>query len=358
MDSTVPNISFNKYGMCNYCTNYLNRLSEIKYNDKNNREFLLKKTLNKIKIKERKKQYDCIVGISGGLDSSYLLYIIKKLGLRPLAVHLDNGWNSELAVSNIEKLVKKLDVDLYTYVIDWEEFKNLQIAFFKANVIDIEMLTDHAIIATLYKVALQNKVNFIIAGTNIASEGIPLPQGWNHFKFDLTNIKYINKKFGSGNKIRSFPTINLIQYFKYRYINRIEWVSLLDYIDYVKDNAIKELSSMDWRPYDKKHYESVFTRFYQGYILPHKFNVDKRKLHYSTLICSSQISRKEALRLMKKQTYDDESALKIDKDFVLKKLGINEKQFEEYIKTPPIPHNKYLSNKKIYKIVRGMIKLI
>src|SRR3989338_4212910 len=182
MDSTVPNISFNKYGMCNYCTNYLNRLSEIKYNDKNNREFLLKKTLNKIKIKERKKQYDCIVGISGGLDSSYLLYIIKKLGLRPLAVHLDNGWNSELAVSNIEKLVKKLDVDLYTYVID------------------IEMLTDHAIIATLYKVALQNKVNFIIAGTNIASEGIPLPQGWNHFKFDLTNIKYINKKFGSGNK--------------------------------------------------------------------------------------------------------------------------------------------------------------
>ena len=300
MDSTVPDIRFDEKGICNYCTKYFEVMDKL-YIDEVQKERVLERIVDEIKEKGRGKDYDSILGVSGGLDSSYLLYRAVKLGLRPLAVHLDNGWDSELSISNIEKLVKTLNVDLYTHVIDWEEFKDLEIAFFKANVVDIEMLTDHAIVATLYETALRRKIKYILAGTNMANEGIRIPRGWSHSKLDLRNIRSIYGKYGNRKKLNTFPTIGLTRYFKYRFIDGIKWVSLLDYLTYDWDEAIHILNKeINWRKYEKKHYESIFTRFYQGYILPKKFNVDKRKVHYSTLICSGQMTRDRACRINEK----------------------------------------------------------
>ncbi len=349
MDNTVPDIRFDEKGICNYCTKYFEVMDKL-YIDEVQKERGLKRIVDEIKEKGRGKDYDSILGVSGGLDSSYLLYRAVKLGLRPLAVHLDNGWDSELSISNIEKLVKTLNVDLYTHVIDWEEFKDLEIAFFKANVIDIEMLTDHAIVATLYETALRRKIKYILAGTNMANEGIRIPGVWGHSKLDLKNIESIYERYGSRKTIDTFPTIGLTRYLKYRFIDGIKWVSLLDYLTYDGDEAIHILNKeINWRKYEKKHYESIFTRFYQGYILPKKFNVDKRKVHYSTLICSGQMTRERACELMKNDPYDDEQLLKEDKEYVLKKLGLSNEEFEKYINSPSVPHSCYPSNERIYR---------
>jgi len=348
MDETVSDIKFDENGVCNYCTEYFDEINKLNLNELQ-KEDLLKKVLREIKKEGKNKDYDCILGVSGGLDSSYLLYHAVKLGLKPLAVHLDNGWDSELSISNIEKLVKTLNVDLYTHVIDWEEFKDLEIAFIKANVIDIEMLTDHAIIATLYKTAFDRKIKYILAGTNVASEGMRMPPGWIHLKLDLRNIKAISKKYGNEKKLKTFPMIGLAKYLKYRFIDGIKWVSLLNYLTYNRDEAIQIMNQeIGWRNYERKHYESLFTRFYQGYILPKKFNVDKRKLHYSTLICSGQMTRDEAYKLMENDPYSDEQILKEDKEYVLKKLGLTNEEFEKYIDSPSVPHSYYPSNEWMY----------
>lgn len=348
MDTTAQDISFDENGVCSYCTNFLNLLNRVHFNETLHRE-LLERTVKKIKKSGKNENYDCIVGVSGGLDSSFVLYNARKLGLRPLAVHLDNGWNSELAVSNIERLVKSLNVDLYTHVINWEEFKDLQIAFFKANVVDIELLTDHAITAILYKIAHDKRIKYIVAGTNRASEGMRIPSGWAHLKIDFKNIKAIYKRFGNGKRLETFPTIGLVKYVKYTLVDGIDWLSILDFMPYKKDEAIQILiKETGWRPYEKKHYESVFTRFYQGYILPKKFNIDKRKLHYSTLICSGQMSREKALELLKMSTYDNQLLLKEDEEYVLKKLGFSPKEFEEYLNSPPVPHDYYPSSEWSY----------
>jgi hypothetical protein len=240
-----------------------------------------------------------------------------------------------------------------------DEFKSLEIAFFKANVIDIEMLTDHAIIATLYKTACDRRIRYILAGTNVANEGMRMPPGWIHFKLDLRNIRAISKKYGNGKKLKTFPTIGLAKYLKYRFINGIKWLSLLNYLTYNRDEAIQIMNrDLGWRSYEKKHYESLFTRFYQGYILPKKFNVDKRKLHYSTLICSGQMTRDEAYKLMKDEAYSDEQILKEDKEYVLKKLGLSNEEFDKYIDSPPVPHSYYPSNEWTYnQLARQFISL-
>jgi hypothetical protein len=312
MDTTVPDITFEGNGVCNYC-----------------------------------------------MDSSYTLYSAKKLGLRPLAVHLDNGWNSELAVSNIEKLVKSLNVDLYTHVIDWEEFKNLQIAFFKANVIDIEMLTDHAIQTLLYRKAKDLGLRYIVTGTNVASEGMRLPPGWIYLKLDSRNIKAIYKRFGNNLKLETFPLMGLAEYAMHTLVSGITWISFPDFISYKRENALQVLNkATGWRPYEKKHYESVFTRFYQGYILPKKFHVDKRRLHYSNLICSGQMTREDALELMKKDTYDESLLLQEDRDFVLKKLGFSYDEFERYLSALAIPHASYPSDARILSWLMLAARLI
>lgn len=335
-----PAISFDHEGICNYCHQY-DELAETHLMERKEREKKLYEIVNQIKASRKNKEYDCILGLSGGVDSSYLAYKVKNLGLKPLVVHYDNGWNSELAVMNIEHIVSQLGFDLYTYVNNWEEFKDIQLAFLKASVIDIEAITDQGIAATLDILARKKGINYILSGNNIVTEAI-LPENWYHWKIDVLNIKAIHKKFGAL-KMKTYPTINFYQRLFMHYFPKTKVIPLLNYMDYNRNNAKQMLEvKLGWRDYGGKHYESIFTRFYQGYILPIKFNVDKRKAHLSTMICSQQITRQQALEEMKKPIYPP-TQLKEDKEFVLKKLGLSDDEFEKIMKLPIKKHTDYPS---------------
>ena len=348
MDSSASNITFDEQGQCNYCTDFLGRLKRTGLvAPQAEREFFL----HRVRRDGRSKEYDCVIGLSGGVDSSYALYLAVKNGLRPLVVHLDNGWNSELAVHNIANLVRLLNVDLYTHVIDWEENRDLQLSFFKANVIDIEMLMDNAMLALNYRMARQFKVKWILAGTNRSTEGMHMPSNWNWLKFDAMNVRDIQKRHGSV-PIKTHDLLSVAGFIWNRYVLGIRWTSFLDYFDYRKDDALATLQrEVGYRPYPYKHYESVFTRFYQGYILPNKFGVDKRKLHLSTLVATKQMSRDQALELLAQSPYPDSGQLQDDHTFVLKKLGFTEAEFESYMATPPVPHDTYRTEKPLWNFI-------
>lgn len=352
-----PQIAFDVAGVCNYCREYDQTLRKFIMLDPDEREARLKEQVDKIKLEGKGKQYDSIVGVSGGVDSTYLAYQAKRLGLRPLVVHYDNGWNSEMAVQNIENIVRKLDLDLYTYVNDWEEFKDLQLSFFKASVIDIELITDQAIVAILYDLAAKYGVKTILYGSNIVTEGI-LPRNWYHWKTDVLNITGIHKQFGKQ-KIRTYPMLTFFKNYYYTRVLKIKSVSLLNYMPYVKEEAKRTITQeLGWRDYGGKHYESIFTRFYQGYILPRKFGVDKRKAHLSTLICSGQIGREVALHEIQKATYDPQKQQE-DKEYVVKKLGLTDSEFEEIMRLPIKQHLDYPSYfKSHYKYQEKLSKLI
>ena len=351
-----PNIWFDKEGNCNYCNDdYTYIQSESNVNIKKPES--LTRLITKIKEDGATKKYDCVVGVSGGLDSAYLVYKLVKLGVRPIAVHFDNGWNSEVATQNIETLLKKLNVDLYTYVCDWEEFKDLQMSFLKAGVVDIELVTDHAISATMYDAAKKFNTKYIFQGHNQSSEFI-LPEAWIHWKNDALNIKSIHKKYGSV----SLKTLPLLTFFKEYYhlkYRKTNYIYLLDYIDYNKKEAeliLKE--EFGWKNYGAKHNESIFTRFYQNYILPKKFNIDKRKAHLSSLICSNQITREEALEELKTRCWETDET-KQDKAYVLKKLGVSEKVFDAWMAETPVSHLDFASYLTRHnQIITALKKLI
>lgn len=316
MDTTDPNISFDKNGNCNHCNSYLKQ--DIKYNPE--KENQLKNVIEEIKKAGQNKKYDCIIGVSGGVDSTYVAYEVKKRGLRPLAVHLDNGWDSELAVSNIQKTLQKLDIDLYTYVIDWNEFKNLQISFLKASIPGMEVPTDHAIISILNKVAVKNGVRYIINGSNASTEHI-MASRWSEGEAqrDWLLIKNIHKQFGNV-KLKTFPKTTIFDNFKYKLINRLSVINILNYVEYSKKDAMKLIQNdLGWVYYGGKHYESIYTRFTQAYIQPKKFNIDKRKAHHSNLICGGDLTRLEALEDLKKDAYPNEQMMNEDKEYFMKK---------------------------------------
>ena len=283
-----------------------------------------------------------------------MAYKAKALGLRPLAVHLDNGWNSELSVANIERIVKKLDIDLFTYVIDWEEFRELQISFFKASVVDIEMLTDHAIAAVIFDIARKYRLRYFLSGYNVATESI-MPQSWFYGnKLDGRNIRAIFKTFGGGKGIESFPMLTFSKYILLVYAKRLKVVPLLNYFSYDKWEAMAVLhEKLGWVYYGGKHYESRFTRFYQAYILPRKFRIDKRRAHLSSLICSGQIRRDEALESISEDLYTPEK-LREDKEFVIKKLGMTEVEFEEYMDRPPRSHLDFPNYETMSRLMRPL----
>ncbi len=350
-----PDITFDNHGVCNMCKAYDDISKRHLLLTKNN-ENALAKLVFELKNNKKNSDYDCIIGLSGGVDSSYVAYKAKELGLRPLIVHLDNGWNSELAVKNIENIVRKLGFDLYTHVINWNEFRDLQLSYFKASVVDIEALTDHAINAILYKIAAKHNVKYILSGENIVTEG-RIPPNWAHLKNDLMNIKDIHRNFGKI-PIKTFPTLGELKSFYYKRVKRIKTIPLLDYIDFNKNKAKQIIiDELEWRDYGGKHYESVFTRFYQSYILPVKFHADKRKSHYSTLICSGQLTRSEALELMKLPAYDS-IKLKEDKDFVIKKLGLTESEFDIMMKQPIRKHTDFKSIVFYYNILISLKKIV
>ena len=349
MDASVPDISFDEKGICNYCTEYLEVCGHVLHDSADVKEAKLQALVDKVKKDGAGKKYDCIVGVSGGVDSSWVLVRAVQLGLRPLAVHMDNGWNSELAQHNIATLVQRLGVDLHTQVIDWHEYRKLMQAFFDANVIDVELLYDNAAVAVNYREAERYGIRHILAGTNSATEGMRMPETWNWNKFDKKNIASIGKRF-SNVRLRSFPAIGTLDFFRFRFLRGIRWVSVLDLMPYNKADVLRELQEKyGYKPYPYKHYESIFTRFYQAYILPNKFGVDKRKLHLGTLVASGQMNREEALADLQKIAYKDEAQLNEDKQYFLKKMGWTEKQLDEYIQRPEVKHSAYPSEDALWE---------
>lgn len=301
----------------------------------------------------RGREYDCVVGVSGGLDSSYAAYLARQQGLRALAVHLDNGWNSELAVGNIERLCKGLGLDLFTHVIAWNEFRDLQLAYLRASVVDIEAITDHAIMACLHRVARSRGIRHILTGESPATEGF-LPPGWVHPKNDLMNIRAIHRRYGRL-PLRTFPTLGLVRKAWDTRVLGLRVVPILDYVPYVKQEAKQVLTrELGFRDYGGKHYESVFTRFYQAYILPRKFGIDKRRSHLSTLICAGQMTREQALREIEAEPYPAE-LLRREREFVLKKLGLGEAEFEELMRAPARPHTDFASYLWFYRALRPLV---
>lgn len=332
-----PGLELDFEGVCNHCRFFDNDYwLYVKQGEEGRRYFDAK--VAEIKEYGQGKQYDCLLGLSGGLDSSYVAYLAKQKGLRPLCVHFDNGWDTETAVQNIHCIVNKLGFDLKTYVIDWEEFKDLQLAYLKASVIDIEVLTDHAIYGTVYRLAKEQDIKYMLSGHNVATEGV-LPYCWTYNKKDYVNIKAIHKEYGKR-KLKSFPFLDkqLKEYIKK---SKIESVDCLNWVPYEKE-GVKQLlkEELGWKDYGGKHHESIWTRFYQCYILPRKFGVDKRKAHLSSLICSGQMTKEEALEEMKSPVYDPQ-LLKTDMDYVLKKLELTQEKFDELMKLPIRKHRDF-----------------
>ena len=329
MDTSDPDIIFDDQGVCNHCHDH-DRLMTQKVITGQAGEIYLQNLVAEMKRAGRGKPYDCIIGVSGGVDSTYVAYLVKNVGLRPLAVHMDNGWDSELAVKNIEETLKRLGIDLYTEVLDWEEFKSLQVAFLKSSTPDSEIPSDHAIWAVLGDMADKLKVNYIVSGFNVRTE-THLPRAWSQGHFDWKYIRSVFQQFGRG-RLKTFPHIGFVTY--YRRLLTHRRVDILNYIDYNKTQAMKILEQeLGWRYYGGKHYESIYTRFYQGYILPVKFGYDKRRSHLSSLICSGEITREDALKELDKPTYQP-TMQEEDREYVVKKLGLTDDEFEAILNAP------------------------
>lgn len=345
MDTSDPGIRFDSLGVCNHCHEFDARVQAW------NLETLissdqLTKTFAEIREAGKGQDFDCIMGLSGGVDSSYVAYLAKQHGLRPLCVHLDNGWNSELAVANIHNIVSKCGYELFTHVLDWEEFRDLQRSFFKADVVDLELLTDHAIFGVILQLAKKHGLKYILSGANIATEQV-MPKAWVHRKQDITNIRAIHKEFGHV-PLKSFPQVSTLSHVFNMYGLGYKVVKPLDMIAFDKAKAKATLiSEFGWRDYGGKHYESAFTKFYQAHILPKKFGIDKRRAHLSTLILSGQMTRDQALRELSQPLYD-EGQLKTDFEYVCKKLGFTEEELKQYLQAKPRPHREFASDQWVY----------
>lgn len=354
MDTTDPNIVFDENGVCNHCHDH-DRLMKQKVVTGKAGEEHLQKLVDEMKRDGRGKPYDCLIGVSGGVDSTYVAYLVKKMGLRPLAVHMDNGWDSELAVKNIEETLKRLGIDLHTEVLDWEEFKGLQVAFLKSSTPDSEIPSDHAIWAVLGDLADKLKVKYIVSGFNVRTE-THLPRAWSQGHFDWKYIRSVNQLFGRG-RLKTFPHIGFFTY--YRRLLSHRRVDILNYIDFNKTEAMKILEQeLGWRYYGGKHYESIYTRFYQGYILPTKFGYDKRRSHLSSLICSGETTRDAALKELDKPTYQP-TMQEEDREYVVKKLGLTDDEFESILNAPKKTFWDYPSYGRVIEgpLLKGLYNL-
>jgi N-acetyl sugar amidotransferase len=355
MDTSDAEIVFDNAGVCNHCTEYFDKTSRLVYQGESS-DLKLQALLTIMKNKGKNREYDCLIGISGGIDSCYVAYVAKDLGLRPLVVHMDNGWNSDISVKNIKNVVAKLGFDYQSYVLDWDEFKDLQLSFLKASVPEAETPTDIAIPAALHKIAAENNIKYIISGGNYATEGI-LPKSWHYDAKDLKYLKSIHKKFGRK-KLKKFPTFGFLNETYYKLIKGIKTIYILNYLPYSKTDAMKVLENeLGWTYYGGKHYESKYTGFVQSYILPVKFNIDYRRATFSTQICAGEITREYALEELKKPSFDEQKAHD-EKLYLCKKLGIKMEEFEQILQAPPKSHQDYPNNIKFLEFIYNLYRKI
>lgn len=353
MDTSDLDIVFDDKGVCNHCRAADLLLPQYRFTPEQSQR-RLNEIAARLKKVGRGKRYDCVLGMSGGVDSSFAAHTAARLGLRILAIHFDNGWNSEIAVSNIKKIVEKCGFELHTYVINWPEFRDVQRAFIKASVVDIEMVTDHAIFAAMFRIARQRHIRYVLSGTNRATEH-GMPRTWLWRKQDLVNLKAIHRRFGTV-KLKTFPMLGSFRAAMYTKLGLgLEYVEILNNLNYRKTSAIEELERIyGWRYYGGKHYESVFTKFYQAYILPIKFGIDKRKVHLSDLVRNGEITREEALIELARPLYAPEE-LRADREYVLKKLGFSDIEFEKILSAPPIAHTNYPSDQIAVKFAQRIV---
>lgn len=350
MDTTDPKIAFDENGVCDHCRSFREHTLPNWHTGARGKAEL-DRMIERIRENGKSRDFDCIIGMSGGIDSSYLVYAAKEmLGLRPLVFHVDAGWNSQIAVNNIERIVDGLGLDLYTEVIDWEEMKDLQLAFFKSGVPHIDTPQDHAFFATMYKFATQYNVRDILTGANLSTECVRNPVDWMYYQSDSTQLRDIHRRFGKR-PLRKYPVTSILWHKLWLpYVKGIRSWRPLNNIEYIKDDAVKMLSErFGWQPYPQKHFESRFTRFYESYWLPEKFGYDTRKVQYSSLILTGQMTREEALARLEKPAYDPET-IHQDIEFIATKLGIDSDELNGYFRAPNKTFRDYKSQMWIYDL--------
>lgn len=353
MSTTDPDITFDAEGRCNHCTDYLDRLAHLTYNpETSDRE--LAAVVERIKAAGRGKEYDCVIGLSGGIDSSYAAHVVKSHGLRPLGVHMDNGWNSDIAAKNIKNVARIVGIDYHSVVLDWEEFRDLQLAFLRASVPEIETPTDIAIPAALHRVAADNGVRFIIMGGNYATEGI-LPRAWHYNAKDVRFLKAVHRRFGSR-KLSAFPTFGFLKESYYKVFKGIRLVYVLNLVPYAKNEAMKTLQEeLGWEDYGGKHYESTITGFVQSYVLPVKFGIDYRRATLSSQICAGEISREEAVEILERPPFDA-ARVADEKAYIAKKFGIAVEELDAILSAPPRTHRDYPNSERQLEPLYGMYR--
>jgi N-acetyl sugar amidotransferase len=353
MSDTDPDITFDAEGRCNHCTDYLERIANFTYRPGTS-ERELDPIVERVKAAGRGKEYDCVVGMSGGIDSSYAAYVAKSLGLRPLGVHMDNGWDSDTAAKNIKNVARTLGIDYQSVVLDWEEFRDLQLSFLRASVPEIETPTDAAIPAALHRVAAENGIRFIFAGGNYVTEGI-LPRTWHYDAKDVRFLRGVHRKFGSR-KLATFPTFGWVKETYYKFVKGIRIVYVLNYVPYSKQEAMRKLQDdLGWEYYGGKHYESTITGFVQSYLLPVKFQIDYRRATLSSQICAGEVTREEALEILKDPPFDPERVRK-EKLYVAKKFGITQEELDAILADPPKTHRDYPNNERFLEFLYGVYR--
>ncbi|KDE61879.1 hypothetical protein IX329_002406 [Fusobacterium necrophorum] len=355
MDTSDSKIVFDEKGMCDHCHNFYANIKP-NWNSEGNPEGL-QKLIDKIKKDGQGKKYDCLIGLSGGVDSSYVAYLaVKKWGLRPLVFAVDTCWNLEVANKNIEKIIKKLNVDVHHIKIDHDEMMDLQLAFFKSQVAYQDIPQDHMIFASMYDFAAENGFKYILTGGNYSTECVREPNEWVH-ENDVKLIKSIHKTFGKA-PLKNMKFCGMFKYrLFYRYVKGVQVCKVLDLVPYYKKDVIEELQrEFDWEPYANKHFESIFTRFYEGYWLPKKFGYDKRRAHFSSLILTGQLEREEALNILKNPPYDEKTAFK-DMEFICKEMGISVEEFKKLMDEPNKTYRNYPNGYKWINRARNLAKI-
>jgi N-acetyl sugar amidotransferase len=358
MDTSDSGIVFDSRGWCDYCNNYYANILPNWHPDERGYAEILP-TIERIKREGAGRDHDCLIGMSGGVDSSYVTYLAKeKFGLRPLILHVDAGWNSQEAVNNIERLVDALGLDLHTEVVNWREMRDLQLAFFRAQVPHVDTPQDHAFFAALYNFAAKHGFRYILTGANYSTECVREPLEWHYHASDLRQLKDIHRRFGTV-PLKTFPQADIFTYrLYYRYVKGIRVVKPLNHVRYVKEQAMQELADkFGWQKYAHKHYESRFTRFYEGYWLPKKFGYDKRRAHFSSLILTGQLSRDEAMQRLAQPSYDETQALK-DMEFVAKKLDLSVEEFRQIMAGENRSYRDYKSSMSLIGVATQVLRVL